>query len=233
VAIDLRAEYDEGYFDKDEQGWCARRVTVTSEGARVTIHRSGDDNGARPYDSIEEGTIGPSWPELGLVRIDGPRGAIAYFDTRTRRLRSPGEQCSHDFVPPADYRGAGCLEAGLRLVVPVALELGMTPGPPPTEIAMPPLRPSSTAMGSHESQRDIAGENGCTWRFTLRDFPADSWLGPLQLAVTVEGQGRWSGVFVQGPERAHFLLIGPLELHARAIAVRDRVLAEWGATPRR
>lgn len=227
MAIDLRADYDEGYFDKDEQGWCARQVTVTTDGDRVTIHRRGDDNGARPYAHTDEGTIGPAWPELGLVRIDGPRGAIAYFDTRTGRLRSPGEQCSHGFVPPANYRGPGCLEAGLKLVVPVAAELGMTPGPPPTDIVMPPLTPSPTAMGSLESIHAIAGERGCTWRFMLRDFPEGGWVGPLQLSVAVEGQGRWSGVFVQSPERASFLLFGPLELYPRALAVRDRLLAAW------
>jgi hypothetical protein len=49
------------------------------------------------------------------------------------------------------------------------------------------------------------------------------------LSVTVEGQGRWSGVFVQSRTRASFLRIGPLERYARAIAARDRLIAAWCA----
>ena len=227
---DLHADYDEGYFDKDEQGWCARRVQVTTDGTRVTIRRSGDDNGARPYDDTSVGSIGTSWPALGLVQIVGERGTMAYFDRNTGRLRSPGEQVSHRFAPPQTYRDPGCLEIVMNLLAPVAAALGMRPGSPPAAPTMPPLVPSLTACDSLESHATSPGEHGCTWGFMLRDFPEGHWLGP-QLDVRIAGDGGHVSLFVQEPTRASFLFIGPLELHHLAIAARDEALARWCLPP--
>lgn len=226
MVMDLQAEYDDGYFDKDEQGWCARRVHVSTEGPRVTIRRSGDDNGIRAYDETFAGTIGTQWPELGLVKIVNERGTLFYFDRRTGRLRSLGEQISHPFMPPADYREPGCLAVGLTLLTPVAAALGMRCGPPPTDVVMPALTPSPTASGCLESQVKLQGEHGCTWEFTLRDIPGDDGLGP-QLGVTVHGDGCWISLFVQSPQRASFMFSGLIELHHLAAAARDQALAGW------
>lgn len=224
--MDLRADYDDGYFDKDEQGWCARRITVITADGRVTIHRSGDDNGDRPYDDTVVGNIGAHWPELGLVQLRDDRGrTIYYFDTRTGRLRTPGEQVVHHFKPPADYLAPGCLERALAMLVPVAATLGMQPGPPPTQVGMPPKIASATCQGAVESGRKIPGENGYTWSFLLRDYTPPT---APEYQVIVEGPGGWVSLYTG--ERAMFLFHGRLELYHLAAAARDRVIAEWLAT---
>jgi hypothetical protein len=60
----------------------------------------------------------------------------------------------------------------------------------------------------------------------LRDYPEGHWLGP-QLDVRIEGDGGHVSLFVQERTRAHFLFIGPLELHHLAAAARDQALARW------
>jgi hypothetical protein len=225
--MDLRADYDDGYFDKDEQGWCARRVKVTTAGERITIDRSGDDNGARPYAETITATIGAHWPELGLVKLVDDRGrSLYYFDTRTNRLRHPGEQVHIHFAPPANYRGPGCLAAGLAAIVPVAAALDMHPGPPPTEFEIPPRIPSTCCQGAIESQWQVPGAPGYTWRFLLRDYPADSGTWP-ECHVIVQGQGAWVSLYAC--ERASFLFYGPLELYPAALVARDRAIAEYRA----
>lgn len=226
MAIDVRAEYDEGYFDKDEQGWCARCVEVRSDGERVTIRRHGDDNGIRAYDETTVGKIGQAWPELGLVQIVGERGPVAYFDAKTGRLRVPAEQMPHWFsgarLPPAPDDFA----AALAMIVPVAEALGMQPGPPPTQIVMPPLTPSPSAGDSLEAHLSIAGERGDRWVFMRREYPEGDPMGP-QFEARVEGEGCWVSLFVGDRRRAMFLFMGPLERYHLAIAARDTAIAKW------
>jgi len=231
---DLHERYDSGYFDKDEQGWCARRVEITSQGERVTIRYSGDDNGLRPYDNTIELQVGPYWPDPGLIALlEGPR-TVTYFDTRTRRLRAPGEQVVRWFKPPPGYRDPGCLGRAAALLAPIAEALGLRPGPAPTDQAitaiMPRLTPSATAGGATESNLAIPGDNGCTWRFMLRDYPAGNRLGP-QFQVHIEGQGRLVTLFAGETTRAMALFAGPLELYHHALAARDRALTQWAGLP--
>jgi hypothetical protein len=227
---DLDVQYDSGSFDKDEQGWCARRVEITTEGDRVTIRYSGDDNGARPYDYTVTATIGPRWPELGLTALVDQGRTIAYFDAKTRRLRAPGEQVVRWFKAPPGHRAPGCLERAAALIAPIAAALGMRPGAPPTAEAvtakMPPLTPSPTAGGATESNLKVPGERGCVWSFMLRDYPADNPLGP-QFHVQVEGDGGLVLLFAGESARAMALFTGPLERHALARTARDRALADW------
>ncbi len=224
----MRADYDEGYFDKDEQGWCTRRVQLSRDGDRVTIRRSGDDNGLRPYDETIEATVGPAWPELGLTQLLGPHGPLAYFDANTGRLRHHGEQVPHWFKPPANFRGPDCLLIALEVITPIAEQLGMRPGPPPRAIDMPPPTPSTTAAGALERHRSVPGEDGCAWTFMLRDYPPGDRLGP-QLDVRVHDERRWVSLFAGETDRAMLLFFGPLERYHLAIAARDRAIAAWCA----
>lgn len=224
----LRAEYDEGYFDKDEQGWCARRVEVSTEGEVVKIRRHGDDNGLRAYDEIEEGKIGRAWPELGLIEVVGVRGQLGYFDTRTQRMRGGGEQILKDFVGPAAIEQAALLRVGREIVAEVAAALGMRPGPPPTQIEMPPAVPGKYAGTGQQSLRSVTGEHGCTWVFQRRDYPGEP-MGP-HYEVRIEGEGGYVSLFLGDERRASLLFIGPLERHHLAVAARDRALAAWCPT---
>jgi len=226
MAIDVRAEYDEGYFDKDEQGWCARCVEVSTEGDRVTIRRHGDDNGIRAYDETKVGKIGKTWPELGLVQIVDERGPLAYFDAGTGRLRTPGEQMPHWFTPPLHAHGPGDFAAGLAIVVPVAVALGMQPGPPPTRIEMPAPVPKPHSGNALQSEVSLPGENGYTWVFTRRVYP-DGSMGP-EFDVRVEGHCCWVSLWAEGTNRrAMLLFMGPLERYHLAIAARDPAIAKW------
>lgn len=221
----LHADYDDGYFDKDEQGWCARCVEVRTEGERVTIRRHGDDNGVRAYDETEVGTIGRAWPELGLVEVVGERGRLGYFDTRTKRVRSGGEQILHNFLAPAGVEEAEFFRVGREIVASVAEALGMRPGPPPTQIEMPPAVPGRYAGSGLESALTLPGEHGCRWVFLRRVYPGEP-MGP-HLDVRVEGDGGWASLFLGDEQRASLLFIGPLECHHLALAARERALAGW------
>jgi len=224
MAVDLNADYDEGYFDKDEQGWCSHRVTITSDGERVTIRRSGDDNGARPYDETVEGRVGLAWPELGLIQILC-RQESPYFDTRTRRLRSASEQVDLRFTPPASYRDAGSLAAVAQIVAEVAAALGLVTGRPPPDPLLPAPSPDPHVGGALVARLELVDERGCNWELLVRDDPAGEF-GP-QLSVRVQGPGVFVSLFVHEPGRASFLFVGPLERHHLAAAARDRRLAAW------
>lgn len=69
--IDVTYEEPGGYFDKDEQGWCAPHVAITQDGSRVRIRRWFDANGVIRSDATQEGTI---------VESDGQRATIALAD---------------------------------------------------------------------------------------------------------------------------------------------------------
>ena len=222
----IHVDYDTGYFDKDEQGWCARRVQIRTEGGQVIVRSSGDDNGARPYDTTQVLTLGRSWPELGLVALLDEGRVVAYFAAKKQRLRSYGEQVLRWFKPPAGYRGEGCLERAAELVAPVAEVLGLWPGAPPRAIDMPPRAPSPTSSGAVESKIEVPGEGGAAWRFMLREMAAGWGLGP-QLEALVRGEQVLVSLFVEGPERAMFLFSGALERYPEAAAARDRAIAEW------
>lgn len=78
-------DYDDGYFDKDEQGWVTARVAVTSDpqtGA-VRVCRSGDRNGLDPYEVVTQTRVVAVFPELGLVKLGSQQW---YFDLAKGRL---------------------------------------------------------------------------------------------------------------------------------------------------
>jgi len=227
MAIDLRADYDEGYFDKDEQGWCPRCVEVATAGEQVTIRRHGHDNGLRHYDETTVGTIGAAWPELGLVQIIGPRGVLAYFDTHAGRVRSPGEQILHRFHAPAGLDEDGFFAAASAIVASVAAALGVHPGPPPTPVVLPAAVPGCYGTGL-ESVLTAPGEDGCAWVLSRRTYPDNPEMG-VHLDVRVEARGVWVSLFRGDEQQASLLLIGPLERHHLAVAARDQALAGWCA----
>ncbi|MDP1825592.1 MAG: hypothetical protein Q8L48_20195 [Archangium sp.] len=51
--MDLSCSYDDGYFDKDEQGWVTNGTAVsTLADGTIRIRRWGDRNGLDPYDQV-------------------------------------------------------------------------------------------------------------------------------------------------------------------------------------
>lgn len=57
--ITFKSKYEEGgYFDKDEQGWCANYIEISCEdGVNVKIRQFFDANGYIQSDSTRYGTV--------------------------------------------------------------------------------------------------------------------------------------------------------------------------------
>jgi hypothetical protein len=153
---DLHADYDDGCFDKDEQGWCARRVQVTTDGTRVTIRRSGDDNGARPYDRHQRrhasAPPGPrsAWSRSSASAAPSPTSTATPVACAPPASRSRTASCRR---PPIAIPAAS--NVIMHLLAPVAAALGMRPGSPPAAPTMPPLVPSLTAGDALREPRHL------------------------------------------------------------------------------
>lgn len=229
--LDLSASYDSGHFDKDEQGWCARRKEIRHVGDWLSIRSWGDDNGARAYDSTTTLRVGEHLPELGLVRLlNEPGHVVGYFDLNRRQLRPLEEQEVERFTPPAGYTTQAAREALGAALAPVARALGLVVGEAP-EMALGEMSPSATAQGALEVHGESRGETA-VWRWMRRYFPdgGSARIGPHQTAVEIEGLGllrREVKVFVQAPDYANFVIHGPVEAMPRAFQWRARAMAEW------
>jgi len=68
--------YDAGYFDKDEQGWCAHVF-------EVRIYERGDANGSRPFEQRWESRIVEEDLEAGVLVLGGC--VIDLVDQKVRR----------------------------------------------------------------------------------------------------------------------------------------------------
>lgn len=82
----MSAEYDDGYFDKDEQGWCSAWTSVVSTpGGEVRIRQWGDRNGLDAYERTIETRVAQHLAELQLVKLEAWPW---YFDLAKNRLLS-------------------------------------------------------------------------------------------------------------------------------------------------
>jgi hypothetical protein len=218
--LDLDLAYDEGYFDKDAQGWCARNVQVVRTTDRVTIRRWGDDNGTQSYDQTETGSVGPVFPDLGLVKIvDGAR-TIGYVDLTSRRLRAATEYVSSWFVPAFADRDEGTLARIARHAAAIARALGLEAHAPLQPIVLPAATPSPTCEGALDRSTEIA-DGAARWTFLIRDAPRCE----RTLIVTVTGNSLHVGFHVESSTRAGIGFGCPVERLALGAAERDRQLA--------
>jgi hypothetical protein len=220
---DVRCEYDDGYFDKDEQGWCSRWTRVSQEGPEVTVRRWGDDNGIRGYDEAVQGTIAAVNPELGLVKFTGRLSGYC-FDLRARRLRTTTEQWSIRFTPAPDYLEPAGVRRAIALVAEAVVTLGGRPAPVPEPPPWPPLTQSPTCEGADEVQVEVDAGDGRVFRLTRREF-RDGSLGP-QLAVDLVDPAAQAWLFIVRPGEGSLVLVGNIELRPTAeAAVAARVAA--------
>ncbi|MBL8935060.1 MAG: hypothetical protein JNM69_10935 [Archangium sp.] len=58
--LDVTCQYDDGGFDKDEQGWVTNATAITQQGERVTVRRWGDRNGLDPYEHSVTARLRPT-----------------------------------------------------------------------------------------------------------------------------------------------------------------------------
>ncbi len=189
--IDVTCSYDDGSFDKDEQGWVTNATSVTQTGDLVTIRRWGDRNGLDPYEQTTHARIGQHFPELGLVKLEP--GAL-YIDLVKRRVRdaSWGSEIASG-TAPADYAQRSA--AGLRMMVNVARLLG---APIPEGLPIPEV-----PVGA-----EVPFANGMLFVKTGYNDEL-GWQGEPFIAK----------VFVRKDLHCQFIAKGPLELFHSAEAV--------------
>jgi hypothetical protein len=221
---DVTARYDEGSFDKDEQGWCSHNVELTQQGRRVSMREWGDRNGRDPFDTRREGEIATHHADRGLVEFSG--GLTGYvFDTRSRRiaLRS---YVTREFVPPAEYDGAAFHARCRRLVVELAAALSQDPAAitaaareDVTPPAWPPAQPSATCAGAVESRSSLVRADATRLEAMRRTLGAPD--RTVQLLVALEGAPFSLHVFVWQRQRGTVLFGGPLAREPEADALID------------
>lgn len=155
------AAYDAGYFDKDEQGWSARPIRVTTRGDVIDVEDGGHRCIYRP---------GRQYPATGFVALDlvqGHHASWCLFDVESRRLvasplsrtrsvmrtrpRSPGPLGERELQAAL----AACV-AGSRLLLPDA------PSPP----AAPTLADLAALLARPDAslRLDVPGAYLLAWR---------------------------------------------------------------------
>ena len=198
--------YDAGFFDKDEQGWCARWYQLKEADGLVIVNEWGDDNGLRAYRTSKTYLRGQFLEHIGLVRlIDERDHTAAYFDAAKLRIVPAVDQDSVQFVPPG-YSAPGALAKLAAAILPVVYAIGIVnPGHPPS-FELSPLSPSPNCEGAIEAHNAWQGP-GAGWSWCRRVLSN----GTPQLNLVIEGACRHVSVFAQSPECAWFLLCGSPE----------------------
>ncbi len=213
---DVRCDYDDGSFDKDEQGWCARCTRIEQDGARVTLREWGDDNGMRGYDDTRTGEIAEVFAELGLVKFGGGLSGY-YFDLTRRRVRSAGDTHVVRFAAGPDYLEPAWVRRAIDAVATVVEAVGGRPAPRPEPPPWPELAPSETCWGSHESAVSVDAGEGRAFRLRRRVY--DDGSQPPQLIVDLVDGSAQAYLFIRGPDEGQVALRGPLERHGLAAAI--------------
>lgn len=189
--IDVTCSYDDGGFDKDEQGWVTNATSVTQQGDVVTIRQWGDRNGLDPYERVRQARIVGHFPELGLVKLDRDE---LYVDLVKRRLRegSWASEFASGTAPP-DYTQRAA--AAARMMVKVARLLG---APIPED-----LQPPEVPLGA-----ELSFAGGKLVVKVGHSFE-----------VAWEGEPFVAKVFVRKDLHCHYVAKGPLERFPAAAAL--------------
>ena len=98
----MNVAYDDGMFDKDEQGWCSNNVRMRVEGDVVHVEQWGDANGERPYAYAWEGRITEVDEANEIILIARGKETLV-FDLRSQRLLGNGVHIQDSvalLVPP-------------------------------------------------------------------------------------------------------------------------------------
>ena len=104
----LHIQYDDGYFEKDEQGWCSNNVGIQVADDVVHVDQWGDANGQRPYAYAWEGRIAEVDEANEIILIARGNDTLV-FDVRSQRLLGNGAQLQDSvalLVPPTHETAA-------------------------------------------------------------------------------------------------------------------------------
>ncbi len=74
----------EGYFNKDEQGWCGYRIEVICEDENVTHRKYFDSNGTIESEEILKGTVTKTESEIVYITLQN--GHLLEYSLKERKL---------------------------------------------------------------------------------------------------------------------------------------------------
>lgn len=128
--MDLSCSYDDGYFDKDEQGWVTNGVAVsTLPDGTIRVRRWGDRNGLDPYEQVTTTRIAEVFDALKLVRLaEWPW----YFDLEKKRLVDGNREVNVGRRPAGgDWMVPARIGSAIVFVFDLVALLGARMTPPP------------------------------------------------------------------------------------------------------
>lgn len=213
--MELSCSYDDGYFDKDEQGWVTNGTGVsTLADGTIRIRRWGDRNGLDPYEQLTETRVAQVFDELKLVKLEQWPW---YFDLEKQRL----VDANKDVMLPrraaeGDWMTAARITSAMSFVSDLVATLG-------ARVTLPrfegwPARETSNRFEFTGMKLPLEG--GFT--LELRYRPAISPTDKPELCVWLSSAQRGASVVVT--ERGEYCVSvrGPLELHAAARAAAEQ-----------
>ncbi len=217
-------DYDEGYFDKDVQGWVSAHVCVQQrEGDLVRIRRWGDRSGADSYDRSIEARVVAYFKDLALVRFDAES---LYFDLEKNQLVSALKKAVvARRSTPGDRFEPARIEAAMALVLRLAAVLGQRG--PPDKVHFPGWPPFEEHPGFDWSRLELPLHGGRTLGLSRKhphhppDPPPEAGFQD-ELRVALDYDGPHAGLWVTEGGTCTIEVRGPLELHPQAQAIAER-----------
>lgn len=217
----LACAYDDGSFDKDEQGWCAARTEVSSDvdTGEVTVRQAGDRNGLDPYDTTTKTRIAQVFGELQLVKLEDPRW---YFDLAKSRLVDANRDVvlARGDKARADWLDAKRVNDALDCVFTLLERTGGPRLARPTFVSWP----ARTTGNPYEfTQVEVPLSEG--FKLQLRQRPAIAADCTPELVVWLTSARAGASVVVTERGFPHVSVRGGLEHHAAARAFAESWLA--------
>lgn len=221
----LACSYDDGSFDKDEQGWCTAKTEVSSDVATgaVTIRLSGDRNGLEPYDTTISTRIAQVFADQQLVKLAHPRW---YFDLAANRLVDGNRDVvlARGAQSRADWLELPRVKEAIAFVFALLEHTGGPTLSRPTFTSWPPR----TASSAYEFTRvEFPLTDG--FRLELHQRPAVTAEWTPELSVWLVGENAGASVVVTERGHAHLAVRGGLEHHAAARVFAEAWLAQMAA----
>lgn len=199
MSVRIDVEYDDGHFDKDEQGWSSHVHRVRREGELVHVEEHGDRAGLDPFRRCWTARI-ESIDELHEIVVLARGDERIVFDLRTQRLLSREQHvsetaplaippCHETFEPFVRWALAVLARLTKTRVVEGALEPDGTRGPGEDFVIrsgqVVVARITRFATSTHMHGVDVGvGRLVLDWRLAPkpRAFEVRGWLATLELA---------------------------------------------------
>lgn len=218
----LACRYDQGYFDKDEQGWVANWVEVRSHtDGTVTIRKWGDSAGRNPWEQTIHTRVDGVFPDLALVKF---AAAPWYYNYTKHRLIDGGEYVilvtQHAFAE--GWLASSRVQSAIGFLCTLVARLG---GP---HLETPRFEswPERTSTDPYHFDVVTLCDDGVT-RFFAETRPAVSADAHPELAIWLTTGWFAASLRVTDQGRAAVAVRGGLEFHRAVAPVVREFLAGW------